>query len=311
MGLLDFLYSQLMFTPTYPTSSCEGQTIIVTGSNSGLGKEAARHFARLGSSKIILAVRDIKAGDAAKQDIETTTKCNPAILEVWPLDLASYKSVRVFASRASQLPRIDTLVSNAGISTNKWELIQGYECTIAINVISTFYLAMLMLSKLKSSAKEFGIQTHITVVSSEREDNTFEALNIQSTGTFPERYPTSKLLEVLVVRQVAPHLEGSGVILNVLSPGLCHSALAREGNRFLTIMKFLFARTSEMGSRTLVSAATAGPESNGRYVHNGKVDDAALSSFVVSEDGEKASQKVWKELETILESIQPGITESL
>ncbi len=83
---MGFIYSQLFMTPVYPTASCAGQTIIVTGSNVGLGKEAARHFARLGACKIILAVRNSKAGEQAKKDIETSTKCGADILEVWTLD---------------------------------------------------------------------------------------------------------------------------------------------------------------------------------------------------------------------------------
>lgn len=192
MGLLDFLYSQLVFTPTYPTTSCTGQIIIVTGSNCGLGKEAARHFARLGASKLILAVRNVKAGEEAKDDIQNTTRCHPDAIEVWPLDLASNSSIKTFADRASQLSRVDVLLSNAGISTYKWELVQGFERTIQVNVIGTFYLAMLMLPKLESSAKEFGIRPRLTVVSTEvhgwakfpewKEPNVFDALNDQSKG---------------------------------------------------------------------------------------------------------------------------------
>jgi len=167
MWLLDFLYSQLVFTPAYPTISCAGQTIIVTGSNSGLGKEAARHFAPLGASKLILAVRNIEAGGVAKDDIQNTTRCDPDSIEVWHLDLCSYESIEKFADLASTLSRVDVLLENTGVSAKHWEVVQGHERTIAINVISTFYLAMLMLTKLKSSAKKFGLRPRLTVVSTE------------------------------------------------------------------------------------------------------------------------------------------------
>lgn len=319
---MGFLYSQLFVKPAYPKKSFSGQTVIVTGSNTGLGKEAARHFARLGASKLILAVRNTKAGEAAKKDIESTTKCGASVIEVWPLDLSSYDSVKAFADRASKLPRIDVLCENAGIATDKFSLAEGHERTITVNVISTFLLALLMLPKLKSTAKEYKTEPRLTIVSSEvhgwtkfpewKAPNTFEALDDESNPKImAERYPTSKLLEVLAIRQIAPKLAGSGVILNMLNPGLCHSELSRDGPLFLEILKFFLARSTEVGSRTLVAAGEAGPESHGKYMHDAKVDDGALSAFVKSEDGKKASEKVWSELSEILERIQPGVTKNL
>jgi NAD(P)-dependent dehydrogenase (short-subunit alcohol dehydrogenase family) len=318
---MDFLHSQLFVTPAYPTTSCAGQTIIVTGSNVGLGKEAARHFARLGASKIILAVRNSKAGEEAKKDIETTTKCGADVLEVWHLDLLSYESCKSFADRASKLPRLDVLLENAGVAGNKWSLAGTHERMIAVNVISTFYLAILMLPKLKSSATEFGIKPRLVIVTSGvhtrtrfpewKEPNIFDALDDESKARMGERYPTSKLLEILVIRQMAPQLEQSDVILNMLNPGLCHSELARDAGLFMVVMKFVLARTTEVGSRTLVAAAVAGSDSHGKYMNDSHINDDALSDFVKSADGEEASKKIWKELREILESIQPGITSNL
>lgn len=66
--LKTFFHSQLFRTPPYPTNSFENQVIIVTGSNVGLGFEAARHFYRLNCAKLILAVRTISKGETAKED---------------------------------------------------------------------------------------------------------------------------------------------------------------------------------------------------------------------------------------------------
>ncbi len=233
-----FLYSQFLVKPTYPTKSFVGQTIIVTGSNVGLGKEAARHFARLSASKIILAVRNTQAGEAAKKESESSTQCDPAAIEVWSLDLASYDSVQGFAKRANELPRIDALVENAGVAKGKIDRAEGHELTITVNVISTFLLALLLLPKLESTAKRFGTQPHLTIVSSEvhahtkflewKQSNTFAALDDASKECMGERYQTSKLLEVLIARTIAPKLANSGVVLNFLNPGFCHSELARD-----------------------------------------------------------------------------------
>ncbi|KAL6240529.1 hypothetical protein RBB50_012548 [Rhinocladiella similis] len=326
------LISQQFVRLPYPTTSFSGKTVIVTGSNTGLGKEAARHFARLGAAKLILAVRNTAAGNAAKKDIEDTTSCGPSVIEVWHLDLSSYDSVRAFAKRATDdLPRVDVLMENAGIATFKWDIAEGHERTVTVNVLSTFLLAFLMLPKLRATAKEFKTSPTLTIVSSEvhgmskfpewKEANTFDALDDQSQTDFKERYPTSKLLEVLAVRAMVPRMlqqggggetaGGSSVTVNYLNPGLCHSELAREGGLTFTILKFLFARSTEVGSRTLVAAAAAGPKSHGKYMTDAKVNDGALSSFVRSEDGKKATEKVWKELVEILEKAEPGVCRNL
>jgi len=320
---MGFIYSQLFVKPAYPKRSFAGETVIITGSNTGLGKEAARHIARLGASKLILAVRNTKAGEEAKQDIEATTKCDRSMVEVWALDLSSYDSVKSFADRASKLPRIDVLLENAGIAASKYSLAEGHERTITVNVISTFLLALLLLPKLKSTASQFNTSPRLVIVSSEvhgwtkfpewKESKIIPALDAgdEKTATFKERYPTSKLLEVLAVRQIAPKMASSGVTLNILNPGLCHSELSRDGPLFLEVLKFFLARTTEVGSRTLVASAEAGPESHGKYMHDGKVDDGELSPFVKSNDGEVAGEKVWEELSEILEGIQPGVTKNI
>lgn len=64
-----FVYSQLFVTPEYPTKSFAGQTVIVTGSNTGLGLEFARNFVQLNAEKVILAVRKLAAGEEAKISI--------------------------------------------------------------------------------------------------------------------------------------------------------------------------------------------------------------------------------------------------
>ncbi|KAK3723676.1 hypothetical protein LTR37_001557 [Vermiconidia calcicola] len=319
---MGFIYSQLFVTPTYPTTSCAGQTIIVTGSNTGLGKEAARHFVRLGAAKVILAVRNTAAGEKAKEDIlGSNTKVKSSnVVEVWHLDHADYASVKAFADRATtELERIDVLLLNAGVADDKFLSSNGHERMVDINVISTFYLAFLILPRLQATAKRFGIRPRLTVVTSEvhgfskfperNESSIFAALQNPDAKNMSERYPTSKLLEVLVVREIAPKLHG--VTLNMLNPGLCHSELSRDSGMMLEVIKFFLARSTEVGSRTLVAGAMAGEESHGTYMSDGIVADEHLSPFVRSEEGKKAQEKVWTELKGVLEGMEEGVTEGL
>ena len=322
---MGFIYSQLFITPTYPTRSFTGEYCIVTGANTGLGKEAARHLVRLGAKKVIIACRNAKAGAEAREDILNSTKADPSVVEVWNLDLSSYQSVKEFADRASKLPRIDVLLENAGIATSNFKLFEEHESTVTVNVISTFLLALLLLPKLKATAREFNINPRLTIVSSEvhgwskfpeqDSENIFAALDNPQSSTMDERYPTSKLLEVLVVRQIAPQLRDSGVLLNMLNPGLCRTSLSREAkfpqSFVFAIMQAVLGRTIEVGSRTLLASASAENDSHGEYMSDSRIADDMVSDFVKGDKGRKVGAQVWNELRIILEKIEPGITSNL
>lgn len=279
-AFLAFLHSQLLIKLPYPTTSCTGKTIIVTGANTGLGKEAARHFVRLGAAKVVLGCRSIEKAEAAKHDIvSSSAERKDDVVEVWPLDLESYDSVKAFARRAqSQLPRIDAVVENAGKATQKFAIVGGFESTITVNVVSTMLLALLLLPKLKAVGKEFGITPTLTIVSSEvhafakfpesTAPNILTALNQQDEKTWQERYPLSKLLEVFAVRQLASEKSAAdlGVTINMVNPGFCESELSREMGFGFKVMKFFLARTTEAGSRTLVHAGLQGKETHGEFL---------------------------------------------
>lgn len=132
---LSLLYSQFFVKLPIPAHSFSGQTIIVTGSNTGLGLEAANHIVRLGASKVILAVRSISKGDDAKKDIEVKTG-RAGVVEIWELDLASYASVKEFAHRAEGLERLDAVLENAGISSHDFELAEDNECATRFPIIN-------------------------------------------------------------------------------------------------------------------------------------------------------------------------------
>ncbi|KAF9875183.1 short-chain dehydrogenase reductase family [Colletotrichum karsti] len=319
---MGFLYSQLFVRLPYPTGSYTDKTIIITGGNAGLGKEAARHYVRLGAGKMILAVRNPDKGRAAKEDIEATTGCAKTVVEVWQLDMSSYASVRDFAARvADTLDRVDVFHANAGVVHVEYKRMEDNEGQITVNVVSTFLLAALVLPKLKETAVEFRTRPTLTITTSEThawtpfderhapDGGIFDALDEQGRKDASTLYWPSKLLEVFGVRSVAERSPASEcpVTVNMVNPGFCRSELARDVDSWaMWLMTVFLARTPEYGSRNLVHAGSAGAETHGKYVSDCGIDEP--SAFVRSREGKETQDRVWDELVKKLEAIEPGVT---
>ena len=341
-----FLYDQLIASVPDVQQSLVGKTAIITGSNTGLGKEAARKYATLGVSRLILAVRNTTKGEEARQDILNSLKVATAKsqwvsqgptggdvaqaedaakrIQVWELDLGSYESVQAFAARCErELERIDIVIENAGIATYEYALAEDNESTVTVNVISTFLLANLLVPKLKETAKKFNIRPTLTIVSSgvhywakmpERKklqpgDKLFDVLNNPEAADMKDRYNVSKLLEVFYCREFAAQHSASTfpVTLNFVDPGFCWSTLSREeGGWTMYLARLALARTTEQGSRTLASAGMSGQETHGQFLASCKPREVAL--FVTSEEGQKLQKMVYQEVNEKLEKIQTGVT---
>jgi NAD(P)-dependent dehydrogenase (short-subunit alcohol dehydrogenase family) len=143
-----------------------GGTYIVTGANTGLGFEAAKHLVRLGAAKVILAVRRPANGETARAEIDAATATS-GVAEVWALDLSRYDSVKAFAARVeNELDRVDAVIENAAVATGQRILAEGHILPLTVNVFGTFLLAMLLLPKLKESAEKFGILPRLSLITS-------------------------------------------------------------------------------------------------------------------------------------------------
>jgi retinol dehydrogenase-12 len=209
-----------------------------------------------------------------------------------------------------------------GINTEKFQLFEGQESTITVNVISTFLLALLVLPALKRSSQRHNIQPRLTIVASEvhhwtdlperkKADSIFDALASPELSQMGIRYPVSKLMDVFCTRALVERTSSSyPVTINTMNPGFCYSELSREMNGIaFQLMFYLLARTTEVGSRTLVAAALASHDTHGQYMSNCLVEEP--SKFVRSEEGRKTQEKVWAELTAKLEQIEPGILQNI
>ncbi|CZR61626.1 related to short-chain dehydrogenase [Phialocephala subalpina] len=329
MSLLPLLIQPFRTLHLPPQGSFASQTVIVTGANTGLGLETARHIVALGAAKVILGVRSLLKGNAAKTDIETTTR-RPGAVEVWELNLESFDSVKMFASRAAKLPKLDTAIMNAGLASAEWNLSpHGFERTIQVNVLSTSLLSLLLLPMMvKTKRGSSNATPHLVILGSDIHElakfeerkaaNILEALNDESlwkeaqAKSPVERYSVSKLLDFYLTTEIAklvPTINGEpAVIVDVVAPGFCKSELlSREPGApaILVFMQWLTARTLPEGSKTIVDAAVGGKEFHGKYLDHQKIRNPGV--LVTSDEGVRVGKKVWGEILQVLMAVAPQI----
>ncbi len=135
----------------YAVPSQHGRRIVVTGANSGLGREAAKRLAAAGA-EVVMAVRTMAKGDAARAEIEAEVP--GALLEVRRIDLADLASVREFAAGIVAEGRpVHVLVNNAGVMapSARFETVDGFELQLGSDFLGPFALTQLLLPTLLSA----------------------------------------------------------------------------------------------------------------------------------------------------------------
>ena len=267
-----------------PTTSFEGKTVLVTGGSCGIGLEAAVKYLELGAASVTIGARNIEKANGAKAEIEQRAQ-RPGGVQIWPLDMNSYKSVIAFAERASkELPRLDVALMNAGLMQREYrESEDGWEEILQVNALSMALLALLLLPQLKASRTETNIPHLVFTTSTLFKGCTAKDLTPpdgrgileyhNDKDNFDGRlhYKVSKLLVEFTRRHLSELAKGPDgsiqVVVSSVCPGLCTSNLGRCFDRsyevYLGAVFFaIFAYPTEVGGRTLVSATCHGVESH-------------------------------------------------
>jgi NAD(P)-dependent dehydrogenase (short-subunit alcohol dehydrogenase family) len=205
-----------------------GKTCLVTGANSGIGKETALGLARMGA-RVVLVCRSQQKGEAALADIRRET--GSSLLDLLVADMSSFGSVRALAAQVQQrYQRLDVLINNAGTAIVRRTLsADGIEMTVAGNHLGPALLTLLLLDLLKSSAP-----SRVVNVSSEAHRGAhFDLNSVHSVASNegPARrgfgpppslkaYGQSKLMMNAFTFELARRLRGTAVTVNCLHPGV-------------------------------------------------------------------------------------------
>jgi NAD(P)-dependent dehydrogenase (short-subunit alcohol dehydrogenase family) len=275
------------------------KVVLITGGNTGIGKEAAVGLANLGA-RVVITSRDEERGRAAREEI--AERSGNDTVEVMLLDLASFRSIRAFAADVlDRFDRLDVLVNNAGlILRRRTETEDGFEATFGINHLGHFLLTDLLVDRLKASAP-----SRVVVVASDahkgaRRGLDFDDLQSERGYRWMDAYNKSKLANIYFARELARQLDGSDVTANALHPGFVRSDFGRGGDLGKLYgwgIKYLagpFAISPERGARTTTYLASSPEVENvtGGYFYKCKPskpsgtaqdDDAARRLWDVSE----------------------------
>ncbi|XP_026782590.3 retinol dehydrogenase 13 [Pangasianodon hypophthalmus] len=240
-----------------------GKTVVITGANAGIGKETARELARRGG-RIIMGCRDMEKCETAAREIRGST-LNPHVY-ARHIDLASIKSIRSFAEKINQEEeRVDILINNAAVMRcppGKTE--DGFDMQFGVNYLGHFLLTNLLLDKLKDSAPSRVI--NLSSLAHIIGEIDFDDLNWdRKKFNTKKAYCQSKLAIILFTRELARRLEGTGVTVYALHPGVVATELGRHtgmhqsqfSSTVLSPIFYLLIKSPELGAQPSVYLAVA------------------------------------------------------
>ncbi|KAA0710380.1 Retinol dehydrogenase 13 [Triplophysa tibetana] len=240
----------------------DGKTVVITGANTGIGKETARDLAMRGA-RIVMACRDLSRAEKAAAEIRRSTGNGNIVVR--HLDLASLFSVRQFAHEyVATENRLDILINNAGVMMCPKGLTEdGYETQFAVNHLGHFLLTVLLLDVLRKSTPSRVI--NVSSVAHKGGKIHFDDINFNKAPYDSLiSYQQSKLANLLFTQELGRRLKGSGVTVYALHPGVIRTELGRYVQTrhpligaLLSIPAILLMKTPKQGAQTTIYCAVA------------------------------------------------------
>jgi NAD(P)-dependent dehydrogenase (short-subunit alcohol dehydrogenase family) len=259
----------------YTVPDQTGRLAVVTGANSGTGREAAERLAAAGA-RVVLAVRTVAKGEAARDEI---LAAHPgAALEVRRLDLADLASVQAFADGllADRVP-VDMLLNNAGVMAppRRFTTTGGFELQFGSNVLGPFALTLRLLPLLLAAPAPRVVMmssgaAHVGRIR-------FDDLQWERRYSAWGAYAQTKLADLMIARQLARIADERGWVLRSAAahPGFTRTNLQSAGPNLgrsrpslsswaMTALP-MPAQEPSQGAEPMLFAATDPAAENGGY----------------------------------------------
>ncbi|XP_010731275.2 retinol dehydrogenase 14 [Larimichthys crocea] len=245
----------------------DGKTVLITGGNSGVGKDSAIALAMRGA-RVIIACRDADKAEKAVREIKLRSRSlNVLHME---LDLANLRSVREFCKSFLQTEkRLDILINNAAMPSVLDWTDDGFSMCFGVNHLGHFLLTNLLLPRLKECAPSRVVT--LTCSTYKYQKLNFQDLNYNLLPFFT--YCRSKLANIYFSQELSRITEGKGVTSYAVHPGFvqsgwtCHySFLFRM---LMQVIMWMFFVPCEIGAQTVIYCAVsdeAAKHSGGYFV---------------------------------------------
>jgi len=264
----------------YDMPSLDGQTVVVTGANSGIGYESTRAFAAKGAT-VVMACRSTERGERAAAEIAATVP--DADLDVRECDLGDLSSVEAFAdSFTADYDELHVLCNNAGVmALPRGETTDGFERQFGINHLGHFALTGHLLETLAATD---GARV-VTQSSTAHEQGQIDFDDLQHEASYGrwEAYGQSKLANVLFGYELDRQADDADLDVTsvVCHPGYADTDLQRRagasqggvvgaiGGAVMQAVNVVVAQPQEQGALPMLYAATDDSISGGEYVGPG------------------------------------------
>lgn len=238
----------------------KGKIVLITGATGGIGLATAKELAKQGATVHFIA-RDKSKAEALQKELIALGSSGT---RYYLADLSSQQSIREVAAQIHKdIDRIDVLLNNAGGVFSDFKLsADNLEMTIATNHFAYFLLTHLLLDLVKKS--DYARIINVSSGSHYQGSMDFESFTKDKGYFIMKAYGQSKLANVLFTKELARRLQGTGVTVNCLHPGMVDTTIGTKGTNGLasfvwSSMAKLFGIPVERGAATSVYLA-ASPE---------------------------------------------------
>uniref|UniRef100_A0A671MVH4 Retinol dehydrogenase 12-like n=1 Tax=Sinocyclocheilus anshuiensis TaxID=1608454 RepID=A0A671MVH4_9TELE len=277
-----------LFTKSWSSDiRLDGKTAIVTGANTGIGKETAKDLAMRGA-RVILACRDLLKAEQAAGDISRDVE--NANVVVRKLDLADTRSICDFAELIYNTEKsLHLLINNAGVAMCPYSTTaDGFETQFGVNHLGHFFLTFLLMDLLKHSAPSRVI--NVSSLAHHMGKIHFEDLNSEKSYHPVKAYVQSKLANILFTRELAPRAEGKSNVYAV-DPGLVKTDIIRHLNKSLQFFVKTFGfliKTAEEGAYTTLYCTLTPDLPTGAYYSN-----CAMAPYSRAANDDNTASRLW------------------